>query len=133
MTHGSLTIHNMSPACGGIVEGLICLRELSSRQFDQIHDALLDRTVLVFAIKISQKINKWLFPAGLAIPNPRTFPALKKTMSIPKLIFWSMTLIIRHTRLWTFGTQISLVVKNRLWAQPCMPKTSHRRGETPSG
>ena len=130
MTHGRLTIRSMSPACGGIVEGVDLSHELSSRQFDQIHDALLDRTVLVFRDQISQRINKWLFPAGLAIPSPRTFPALKKTMRIPKLIFWSMTLTIRHTRLWTFGTRISLVVKNRPWAQPCMPKTSRRRGDT---
>ncbi len=83
MTHGSLTIHNMSPACGGIVEGVDLSRELSSRQFDQIHDALLDRTVLVFRDQDLTKDQQVAFSRWFGDPHPRTFPALKD-MSIPK-------------------------------------------------
>ena len=38
----------MSPACGAIIEGLDLSGELTNRQFDEIHAALLDRTVLIF-------------------------------------------------------------------------------------
>jgi taurine dioxygenase len=33
----------MSPACGAIIEGLDLSGELTNRQFDEIHAALLDR------------------------------------------------------------------------------------------
>ncbi len=48
MAYESFTLHEMSPACGGLIEGIDLSKDLTNRQFDEIHDALLDRTVIVF-------------------------------------------------------------------------------------
>jgi taurine dioxygenase len=43
-----INVQLMAPACGGIVTGVDLSSELSNQQFDQIHSAVLDRTVLFF-------------------------------------------------------------------------------------
>jgi alpha-ketoglutarate-dependent taurine dioxygenase len=48
VTYESIQVDEMSPACGAIIEGLDLSAELTNRQFDEIHSALLDRTVIVF-------------------------------------------------------------------------------------
>jgi len=48
MTYETIQVDDMSPACGAIIEGLDLSTALTNRQFDEIHSALLDRTVLVF-------------------------------------------------------------------------------------
>ena len=53
MTYESFTLNEMSPACGGIIEGIDLSQDLTNRQFDEIHDALLDRTVIIFRPRTS--------------------------------------------------------------------------------
>ena len=48
MSYESFDLHEMSPACGGIIEGIDLSKDLTNRQFDEIHEALLERTVIVF-------------------------------------------------------------------------------------
>jgi taurine dioxygenase len=48
VTYETIQIDEMSPACGAIIEGLDLSAELTNRQFDEIHSALLDRTVIIF-------------------------------------------------------------------------------------
>ena len=48
MTYETINVEEMSPACGAIIEGIDLSQDLTNRQFDEIHEALLDRTVIVF-------------------------------------------------------------------------------------
>jgi taurine dioxygenase len=44
----TIGVTEMSPACGATIEGVDLSGTLTNRQFDEIHAALLDRTVIVF-------------------------------------------------------------------------------------
>jgi taurine dioxygenase len=44
----TIGVTEMSPACGATIEGVDLSGALTNRQFDEIHAALLDRTVIVF-------------------------------------------------------------------------------------
>ncbi len=48
MAYETIQVDKMSPACGAIIEGIDLATALTNRQFDEIHEALLDRTVLIF-------------------------------------------------------------------------------------
>ena len=85
MTRGSLTIHNMSPACGGIVEGIDLSRELSNRQFDQIHGALLDRTVLVFRDQDLTKDQQVAISRWFGDPQPSDISGFEKDHAHPEI------------------------------------------------
>lgn len=48
MDYQAITVSEMSPACGAIIEDVDLSGELTNQQFDEIHTALLERTVIVF-------------------------------------------------------------------------------------
>lgn len=48
MTESSYHISNLTPRCGSLISGLDLSKELTNRQFDEIQQALIDRTVVVF-------------------------------------------------------------------------------------
>ncbi len=48
MAYESFDLKEMSPACGAIIEGIDLSRDLTNLQFGEVHEALLDRTVVVF-------------------------------------------------------------------------------------
>ncbi|MFT5182872.1 MAG: taurine dioxygenase [Alphaproteobacteria bacterium] len=48
MSYAAISVSEMAPACGAIIEGVDLSGELTNQQFDEIHTALLDRTVIVF-------------------------------------------------------------------------------------
>jgi taurine dioxygenase len=48
MSYSAISVSEMAPACGAIIEGVDLSGELTNQQFDEIHTALLDRTVIVF-------------------------------------------------------------------------------------
>ena len=48
MSVASISVSEMSPACGAIIDGVDLSNDLTNRQFDEIHSALLDRTVIIF-------------------------------------------------------------------------------------
>jgi taurine dioxygenase len=48
MEYEAISVENMAPACGGIIKGVDLASELTNQQFNEIHGALLDRTVIIF-------------------------------------------------------------------------------------
>jgi taurine dioxygenase len=48
MSYAAISVSEMAPACGAIIEGVDLSGELTNQQFDEIHIALLDRTVIIF-------------------------------------------------------------------------------------
>ncbi len=55
MSYDSIELESMSPACGAIIGNVDLTKELTNQQFDEIHRALLDRTVIFF---LDQKISE---------------------------------------------------------------------------
>jgi len=47
MVYESISVENMAPACGGIIEGVNLADGITNHQFDEIYQALLDRTVII--------------------------------------------------------------------------------------
>jgi taurine dioxygenase len=48
MSYESIQVTEMAPACGAIIDGVNLSEELTNRQFDEIHRAVVDRVVVVF-------------------------------------------------------------------------------------
>ena len=134
MTHGSLTIHNMSPACGGIVEGVDLSRELSSRQFDQIHDALLDRTVLVFRDQDLTKDQQVAFSRWFGDPQPSDISGFEKDHEHPEIDLLEYdadnpphtTLDLWHT---DFAGREKPTMGTTLYAKDIPPEGRHHLGK----
>jgi len=47
MDYESISVENMAPACGGIIEGINLANGITNHQFDEIYRALLERTVII--------------------------------------------------------------------------------------
>ena len=43
MSYESISVEEMVPACGAIINDIDLAKELTNQQFDEIHRALLDR------------------------------------------------------------------------------------------
>lgn len=48
MNYETINVTEMSPACGAVIEDLDLSQDLTNRQFDEIHSAVVDRVVVVF-------------------------------------------------------------------------------------
>ena len=48
MDYESISVENMAPACGGIIEHVDLSKDITNQQFDEIYHALLERTVIIF-------------------------------------------------------------------------------------
>ena len=85
MTNESFTLHEMSPACGGIIEGIDLSRDLTNRQFDEIHDALLDRTVIVFRDQHITPDQQVAFSRRFGEPQPAEVSGFEKSKDNPEI------------------------------------------------
>ena len=48
MAYDSICVNNMSPNCGAIISDVNLRKDLSNRQFEDIFNALVERTVIIF-------------------------------------------------------------------------------------
>ena len=85
MTYESFTLHEMSPACGGIIEGIDLSKDLTNRQFDEIHDALLDRTVIVFRDQNITPGQQVAFSRRFGEPQPAAVSGFEKSKDNPEI------------------------------------------------
>lgn len=85
MAYESITVHNMSPACGGIIEGVNLSGELSNRQFDEIHQALLDRTVIIFRDQELTEDQQVAFSRRFGEPQPSEISGFEKDDAHPEI------------------------------------------------
>ncbi len=85
MAYESFTLHEMSPACGGIIEGIDLSQELSNRQFDEIHEALLDRTVIVFRDQHITPDQQVAFARRFGEPQPAEVSGFEKSKDNPEI------------------------------------------------
>ncbi len=85
MAYESFTLHEMSPACGGIIEGIDLSQELSNRQFDEIHEALLDRTIIVFRDQHITPDQQVAFARRFGEPQPAEVSGFEKSKDNPEI------------------------------------------------
>ncbi|MDH3739598.1 MAG: TauD/TfdA family dioxygenase [Alphaproteobacteria bacterium] len=85
MSYDSFTLQEMSPACGGIIEGIDLSQDLSNRQFDEIHEALLDRTVIVFRDQHVTPEQQVAFSRRFGEPQPAEVSGFEKSKDHPEI------------------------------------------------
>ena len=85
MTYDSFMLNEMSPACGGIIEGIDLSKDLTNRQFDEIHEALLDRTVIVFRDQQITPEQQVAFSRRFGEPQPAAVSGFEKSRENPEI------------------------------------------------
>lgn len=85
MSYESFDLHEMSPACGGIIEGIDLSKDLTNRQFDEIHQALLDRTVIVFRDQDITPAQQVAFARRFGEPQPAEVSGFEKSKENPEI------------------------------------------------
>ena len=70
MDYESFTLTEMSAACGGVIEGIDLSKELTNAQFNEIHSALLDRTVIIFRDQKISSHQQVAFSRRFGEPQP---------------------------------------------------------------
>ena len=85
MTYESFDLHEMSPACGAIIEGIDLSQDLTNRQFDEIHAALLDRTVIVFRGQDITPEQQVAFARRFGEPQPSAVSGFEKSKDNPEI------------------------------------------------
>ena len=85
MTYESFTLHEMSPACGAVIEGIDLSQNLTNRQFDEIHEALLDRTVIVFRDQHITPDQQVAFARRFGEPQPAEVSGFEKSKEYPEI------------------------------------------------
>jgi taurine dioxygenase len=85
MAYESFDLHEMSPSCGAIIEGIDLSQNLTNRQFDEIHEALLDRTVIVFRDQDITPDQQVSFARRFGEPQPSSVSGFEKSEENPEI------------------------------------------------
>ncbi len=85
MTYQSISVENMSPACGALIDGVNLAGELTNQQIDDIHRALLDRTVIVFRDQIISESQHIEFTRRLGDIQPAAVSGFEKSEDHPEI------------------------------------------------
>ena len=85
MTYETINVEEMSPACGAIIEGIDLSQDLTNRQFDEIHEALLDRTVIVFRAQNITPDQQVAFSRRFGEPQPSELSGFEKSKENPEI------------------------------------------------
>lgn len=85
MPYESFDLHEMSPSCGAIIEGIDLSQDLTNRQFDEIHEALLDRTVIVFRDQNMTPDQQVAFSRRFGEPQPSELSGFEKSKENPEI------------------------------------------------
>ena len=85
MAYETINVTEMSPACGAIIEGIDLSQDLTNRQFDEIHEALLDRTVIVFRDQDLTPDQQVAFARRFGEPQPAAVSGFEKSKDNPEI------------------------------------------------
>jgi len=85
MFYETISVKNMAPACGAIVEGVDLTGDITNRQFDEIHRALLDRTVIVFRGQKISESHQVSFTRRFGDPQPAAVSGFEKNTEHPEI------------------------------------------------
>ncbi|MBN08138.1 MAG: taurine dioxygenase [Rhodospirillaceae bacterium] len=85
MAYESITVENMSPACGAIITGVDLAGGVSNQQFDEIHTALLDRTVIIFRDQVLTETQHIEFTRRFGDLQPAAVSGFEKNADYPEI------------------------------------------------
>lgn len=85
MSYETISVKSMTPACGAIVEGIDLSGDLTNRQFDEIHRALLDRVVLVFRDQPIAEAQHVAFARRFGEIQPAAVSGFEKNADYPEI------------------------------------------------
>jgi len=85
MTCESFELREMSPACGAIIEGIDLSKDLTNREFDEINEALVDRTVIIFRDQEITPEQQVAFARRLGEPQPAEVSGFEKSKENPEI------------------------------------------------
>ena len=85
MPSDTIKITEMSPACGGIIEGVDLSKKLTNRQFDEIYDAVVDRVVVVFRNQNLSPRQHVSFARRFGQPQAAAVSGFEKNKDYPEI------------------------------------------------
>ncbi len=85
MEYEAISVENMAPACGAIIEGVDLAGELTNQQFDEIHRALLDRTVIIFRDQNLSEEQHLSFSRRFGELQPSAVSGFEKNEDYPEI------------------------------------------------
>ncbi|NND49915.1 MAG: taurine dioxygenase [Rhizobiales bacterium] len=85
MSYETISVTSMAPACGAIIEGVDLSGDVTNRQFDEIHRALLDRIVIVFRDQDISEAQHVAFARRFGEPQPAAVSGFEKNADYPEI------------------------------------------------
>ena len=85
MNYETIRETNLAPACGGLVEGVDLSAELGNQTFQEIHDALMDRTMIFFRDQEITPAQHVALSRRFGEPQPTTVSAFEKSPDYPEI------------------------------------------------
>jgi len=85
MSYETFNITGMSPACGGIIEGVDLSKVLSNQQFDEIYDAVVDRVVIIFRNQDLSPSQHVAFARRFGQPQAAAVSGFEKNKDYPEI------------------------------------------------
>ena len=85
MFYESITVQNMAPACGAIINDIDLAVDVSNQQFDEIHNALLDRTVIIFRDQNLTEKQHIDFTRRFGDLQPAVVSGFEKSVDFPEI------------------------------------------------
>jgi taurine dioxygenase len=85
MTYDSISLENLAPACGSIIDGVDLGGELTNQQFDEIHRALVERTVLFFRDQDISEEQHIAFTRRFGEIQPAAVSGFEKNEDFPEI------------------------------------------------
>jgi len=85
MTYESFSLTEMSASCGGVIEGIDLSKDLTNAQFNEIHNALLDRTVIIFRDQKISPEQQVAFSRRFGEPQPAAASGFEKSPDYPEI------------------------------------------------
>jgi len=85
MTYQMIQVTNMSPACGGRIDGVDLTQELGNQTFQEIHDALMDRTMIFFRGQELTPAQHVALSRHFGEPQPNEVSAFEKDTAFPEI------------------------------------------------
>ncbi len=85
MAYETIQVDEMSPACGAIIEDIDLSQDLTNRQIDEIHQSLLDRTVIVFRDQNLTEEQQVAFSRRFGDLQPASVSGFEKHPTVPEI------------------------------------------------
>lgn len=85
MTYQTIEVTNMAPACGGRIDGVDLTQELGNQTFQELHDALMDRTMIYVRGQELTPEQHVALSYRFGEPQPNAVSGFEKDQAYPEI------------------------------------------------